>query len=1270
MTRHRLIFLRRAALLLFVLILSSGLHLLHAQTSTATLSGLIVDPEKARIPDAKLTLRNNASRDVRNGSSNGEGAYSFTALPPGTYTLTVERDGFATARQVNIDLHPADVRELNVTMKIGETKIEIVVTEAEQTQDTGEKSSLISASDIEHLSVQGRDVSELVKTQPGFAIVPGYGLTNGSYDPGQVTVGGGLSSFSANGAPTSGINITSDGVDITDPSTGNTTTQNINQEMVQEVKIETSAFGADQAKGPIVLNAVGKSGGTNFHGSLYTYLRHHSMNTGNWFSKNQGLPDVNDRYIYPGAQISGPVLLPLAPNFNRTRKLTFFLGAEDYAQRNTYAYGSALTSSVLALVPTANMRAGNFTRAELANYLGTDPQTLLNQCTPTGSLANYLHICGQPTGSTNGGFLVTDGMIPTSEIDPGAAAIFNAMPLPNRPTKDGFNYLTTNFVNNDMWQLNARIDDAISDKAKLQVTYSTERGRIAGIPESQYYSPANGGPSMGGINTPGKMASRVFTQSLGVHYTYIFGPTMTNEAYVSANLNRSDFKPLRPELLQGSAVGYPYQGIYQGATQQFPQLADYGYDGLPIGLFPDFSVGKLFRNSFTPTFGDNFTKTIRTHTIKLGVYVQRVTANGTPAALGITGAGTNGQIAQYYLPAGSNFTNPDGSAGRTFSSSVPSGTACQDSNGLPVACINPGGNFLADFAIGDISQFYQQNFLTNLNLFYWNTDFFVNDQYKVTSRLTLSYGIRIQHLGAWQDTHGNGIAVFSDDLYRNPVRQILPGFTWHGADPSVPNSGTPSRMFFYSPRVGIAYDLYGNGRTVLRGGFGLYRSHDSSTDYANAAATAKGMYISTVGGGGIQLSKLQTATPVATDCVLHGTGCPAVVTDCLNQTLAGQNSKCPSLNTTVYGLDAKDNEQPLTLTYNFTVTQRVPHGSIFEIGYTGSQNRNLLLQGTLQNINALPIGALFKPDPITNTFVAPSSLSIAQQGDYRKYHPYQSVYVPRHISYSFYNALQASWNRTQGKFRHGFNYTWSKNLGLRYINGQPGDPIELRNNYGPTNADRTHIFNATYSYDFGRLTRRRGLGVIANNWEISGITGLQSGPNLQANYSFNFKLKGVVGYYNVNSITFLGTPEVNLQPTLTCDPSAGRVSKQFAKGECFQLPQVGGANGPFNYPYLHGPAYFNSDLTLIKNFPMEHSRNIQVRLAAFNFLNHPITSFSGRFPNESNLYFSGNTASTAVLRQPTGASAQNCSIVGSDCFGYAGYKQGRRVVEVAAKFTF
>jgi hypothetical protein len=164
----------------------------------------------------------------------------------------------------------------------------------------------------------------------------------------------------------------------------------------------------------------------------------------------------------------------------------------------------------------------------------------------------------------------------------------------------------------------------------------------------------------------------------------------------------------------------------------------------------------------------------------------------------------------------------------------------------------------------------------------------------------------------------------------------------------------------------------------------------------------------------------------------------------------------------------------------------------------------------------------------------------------------------------------------------------------------------------------------------------------------------------------------------ISNTTVLGTPDVMLQPILrpgngcpSGNPTGGLAKHQYINGNCFGLPPFG-VNGQTNLGYIRGPAYFDSDLTVQKTIPLRAERNIQLRLAGFNFLNHPLPSFSSRFPKEANLQFYDpnfagfNGVVLANGTNPTGS----CSVAGSQCFGYAGYKTGRRVLEVSMRYNF
>jgi hypothetical protein len=362
------------------------------------------------------------------------------------------------------------------------------------------------------------------------------------------------------------------------------------------------------------------------------------------------------------------------------------------------------------------------------------------------------------------------------------------------------------------------------------------------------------------------------------------------------------------------------------------------------------------------------------------------------------------------------------------------------------------------------------------------------------------------------------------------------------------------------------------------------------------------------------------------------------------------------------------------------LAQRLPKNSVFQLTYAGNNSNSLLNNGSTQavvlnNLNAIPVGTLYDVPhpagvPCASTFCTPqevNALNASQVQLFRPYPEYQSIIVPRHNSYANYNALQAVWQKTSGRLNYGFNYTWSKALGIlgsaANFNWTGAiDPFNLRNNYGPMNFDRTHIFNATYSYSVGKFVNGGLMGRVVNDWLFSGITSIQSGGNMQTGISAspNFNLGGTIaepsGNLSVNSQVILGTPDVSLQPVLKCNPSVGLASHQYINGACFGLPDIG-TNGALIFPYAQAPVFFNTDVTAARSFSLGGERNLQFRVAAFNFLNHPLNSFGTGYGQQTNLSLNGTSVGNATWDPSSG-------------FGYAPQKLGRRLLEVSAKFTF
>jgi hypothetical protein len=1190
-----------------------------AQVSTATLSGTVEDGSGAVVSGASVTLMDESKVYTRTATTNAEGYFTFAALPPSTYAVEIKRQGFESFVEHHIHLSPGDMRSLSqLDLKVGESKVTVTVTATVSgvPLDTGTLATTISSAELEKLSIQGRDATELLKILPGFAI-NSQGASNSTYDPSIVTPQGATlnASYISNGTGRESFAARLDGADITAP--GGFQSVTINNDMIAETQVLTSNFTADMANGPTVMDSVTKSGTKDFHGSLYTYARTYQLNSVDALAKQLQQAKAPDRYIYPGVNLGGPLLIP-GTSFNRDKRLTFFVGAEDYVQRNIFAYGSAASALVHALVPTAAMRTGDFSATQLQAYLG-----------PKYGSSTYVNITQVPTLAKDGTPLV-NGQIPLSYIDGGGQALINLMPLPNTATTSGgFNYITQNLVNSDIYELVGRIDYAISSKNTFFLRYVMEESSNT-LPQTQYSAPSG---SLGGFNTPGGLNVKPQDYSAVVNYTTQFTPTLVNEFFGWLTHAYSPFQPNNPALLTAGGIHYPYSGAYANQSKGYPQFGDYNYDGLPVAQPPDFSLGPLFGKTWNYGIGDNVTKVLGTHTVKVGTYLQRVSSSQNYNTF--SGYSTAGGITQYYEAA--KITDIDGAK---YSSS---------------------GNYLANLLEGITGSFQQQNINAYGDFFFWNVDGYAQDAWRVQPRLTLTYGVRLEHLGLWDVKNPAGIAVFDPSQISNSGLP-LPGFVWHGIQSNVPKSGVTSYPLFFEPRAGFAWDTLGNGKIVVRGGYGAYRSHDSNNDILPAAVTSQGVYSSAfTGNGGVTLAAVSKQNlPVGAGPTL--------------QALAG--------------ITKGDNEEPQTKNYSLSVDYAAPHGFLLQASYVGN-NSNFISNGnatagvSLDNVNAIPLGALFKPDPVTGAPAHPISgpngiptMTTAQVNDYRPYPnggKYGFLKAPTHNVYGNYNGLQVALRHQSTHLLLGVNYTFSKTLGIVGSNFAAGEgysqmsAVDIGANYGIMPFDRTNIFNAIYAYTIGNLAHNRAAGLLVNGWMISGITNMQSGGNLQTSisYSPDFSLAGKLGanadptQISVLNSVFLGTPDVSLQPTLTCDPRSNLGANQYVNGNCFGLPQVG-QNGSYQFPYMHGPAYFRSDLTAQKSFALSAEKSIQFRIAGFNFLNHPLRSFTSSFSNQYSLNlsnFASESPGTAKYDPNSG-------------FGVAPYKVGRRTLELSVKYAF
>jgi Carboxypeptidase regulatory-like domain/TonB dependent receptor len=1196
----------------FAMLLLCG-PLAHAQT-TAQLSGSVQDSTGALMPGADITLTDQATGTSRVVQTNRQGLYAFPSLVPGTYTVKVSAKAFQPEVITGIVLHAGDELAIPVvSLAVGSESTTITVEASSQMIPTenGARTEVLDSKQIENLALIGRDTTELLKVMPGATTV-GAGLTNNAplYNDEntsvqQSAIGNGVN---INGAVNrGGTALLADGANVIDPGNMASSVSIVNPEMTAEVSVQASNFGAETPFGPVVVSTISKSGGDRYHGEGYFVARNSVLNANDWQSNHQGTPQGAQHYYYPGGNFGGPV--PLTH-----KKLFFWGGYEKWLQNQGNA--NVLTS----FIPTPEMMAGDFS-TDNADNLALCPQGFFP--TPTGTypksawcsdLSGTIYPDGTfPASSTSplapygtaGGDV--GQIIPKQFIDPGAAALAKIWPAANAnaaTTVGNVNYYQPIPNLNNGWIYRFRIDYQLGPNTKIYGSYQQAYNQqlAQGNGAHLYWTPGNS------IPYPGGGESEAFRgKSLAGHFVHNFSATTTNDFMAAWAFGDFPFVEPDPTAAYRKTLGYPDGKVFQTASLNIP-----AYSSAGNASFPDFSQDSIFENppgkyavrKEAPQFNDQFTKVWGAHTVKVGGFTQT----------------TDNYQSTFSTYQDGNLTIRAG----------------QNPNVFTGGTVGAPHNPVANFTMGVLSGYSENNSSPIADTAYQATSFFVADNWKATKRLTLELGARVEHIGHWYDRQHIGMAVFYPDRVLSDFNsgKYAPGYYWHAIDAGVPLSGQPNRFAYVNPRLGLSYDVFANGNTMVRGGWGSYRFVTQVNDIAPPLVTAQHVLgYNLPGSSTIMLSQLgklaykPCVSPVLT---------PA-------QCTSGAQA----------GFDPGDYGQPLTIAYNFTIDQRVKWNSVIDIAYVGSKTSQLSdnsegIEGSvfaaLADQNKTPLGAFFAPDPITGVLSTnpetlgknPNGTTFTATGNKAAdYHPYGYAYSTSAVAmiessaYTNYNALQVAWIKTTGKLGYNINATWSKTLGTSLQE----NPFNVKLNYGPTSNDRPLVFNSSYYYQSGTL---HSSSWLANNlmggWTISGISTWQAGgyiPAALGNGVPNFSLgltytpansqqatllaaEGITSA--IGSATYFGTDaSVPIMPVLTCNPTSNLKHYQRVNGACFAAPAVGTQGGQ-NYPYMSAGAYFDNDLAIYRSFQIHENQQVQVRVSAYNWLNHPLPGFSSLTP--------------------------------------------------------
>jgi hypothetical protein len=1161
-------FARRIVVLALALCASFGVAF--AQEITGTINGTVKDNSGAAVQGATVTLTDEDKKIVVRTVTTGEqGEYSIPSLPVGNYSLAIEAPNFKKVVRTGVKLDVNQRRSEDVTMEAGNIS-EVVTVEAnpltvELTTPTA--STLITGDQVRELSINNRNWVQLATLAPG--------VTNDLAD--QVYVGttnpagqANTINISVNGARSSQNNFTVDGADITDRGSNLTIQTYPSVDSISEFKVQRSLFAAETGgSGGGQINVVTRSGGNEFHGSLFEFVRNDRLNANDFLINSSTNPafgrDTNGkakrapfRYNNYGFTVGGPVY---APNFGEggshgvVRKLakTFFFFSEE--QRRDIRYPT-LTASV----PDANLRAGIFPIAVCIN------RNDVASATCTG--ANIL-----PAGTP----------LPSSLLNPAAAAylnqIYNRLPLPNAPN---FGLISAAVNQSNFRQEIVKIDQTFTNK--LTGFYRYEHDKIPTIDVNSLFSSGGSLPGVATTETdsPGSTHTAQLTYAatartvLEGHYTHAYG------AILSHNIG----------TLSNQVSSIPVTLPFTNTRDRVPSVFGNGFGSATTGANGGLiGFGPYDNFSNKNELGGSLSQIRANHTLKFGGRWSKYRKNENALIGDATGA--NQGI----------FT--------AFGTTLPAGVAANTTN--------QNLQRWANFLVGNVATFVQGKFDYTANIFQSNWEAFAQDEWKFRRNLTLYYGIRYSRFGQPFDKNGR-LSNFDPRLY-NPAN--APQVT--GAGNRVAGTGnfcngmfvnaqnfqtaancTPAVSPFgdkitstsnhdFAPRVGLAWDPFGKGTTSIRTGYGIYHEQ-------------------VLVGFAEQIIGLNP--PYQENFTINNTR--------LDNPAAGATVPPSAAASTIRGIDPNWHT-PYMQHWSLDIQHQFRANTVLNVGYYGSKGTHLI--GVVE-INELPPGKAINSLCATGTntlqttgatlvqcqvpgtgFFASANASgntSAILDQLRPYRGYRSITMLEPRFNSNYHSLQVgSTTRLKRDSQVQLAYTWSKNLTDEQNDrtNAPENTYDIRSEYSRASLDRRHVLTINYNYELPFFSKRGDFaGKTLGGWQASSIITAQSGlPFTLTTSSFD-----AAGLGNIPALI------AGNRPNLLCDPNSGGAGtlQQYFNTACVQTNPAATATNLSNTPgnagrgVVNGPPTYRVDFTLSKNITFGENFRLQLRGEAFNIFNH------------------------------------------------------------------
>jgi Carboxypeptidase regulatory-like domain len=1123
---------------LLMLILLAFPSLASGQELAGTFTGTVTDTSGAVIPHATVTITlNGVSGASRVVQTNDSGNYTATNLPAGTYTITVSDPSFEKYSDRNVVLNVAQKRTVNAELKVGGENQTVTVEDNPVTLDTesSAQAGTISGTQLRELELVNRNFQQLVTLQPGVVNLlgdqPGFGGINST------------SSVSVNGARTTANNWSVDGADINDSGSNSTLLNIPSVDAIQEFTLERSSYDASfgRSGGGQVLVAT-RSGTSSFHGSAYEFVRTANTNANNYFNNQLGLPRAPDHYNNFGFTVGGPIFIPHVYNTNKTK--TFFFWSEEWrkitepAPPNNVAAPTAAELNGTFFSPTAlNAPAGC-----ISGYTPFIPSTT-SGVPGTGGVGT-ININNPNCISKNAQVYVTQIL---SKFQANSTSVNPATGFTNGTLVSSFSTL------NNFRQDLVRVDHYFNDKLHF-FARGMQDDAPSNLPLGLWGGANYPGVVNVGINAPGK--------NVVANLTWTISPKMVNEvefAYSQGTINGALSGPANSSSVLASLTNNLANPDPYGRIPSV-SILDGSVTGVSQGSAPYFERN-LDRNIF-----DNFSVTMGNHTIRAGVTAQQLLKTEDAS---------------------------EGNPNFTF-------------------------NTWGDFLLGNATQYSQASRDIVPDLRFWNTEAYVQDDWKLNHRLTLNLGLRWTRFPSPSDakdtlvnfdpllykptqapaldSDGNFVPgqLYTPATYANGL--IFPKGSACAAAQAIsaqvacsPYGSTvnPNYSWNFGPRVGFAYSPFGDGKTVLRGGFGLFFDR-----------TLNGIWEQNAFGD----PPLVQTTTIVNASFDNPVGVGAAAPPALG----------PNALTTTGNPDFK---VPSYASYNLSVQQQLAPTIMFEIAYVGSMSRHLL-------------GELDLNQPTLSTR---EDNAISPLNNIRPYLGYSDFHTRLPIFTSNYNSLQASLNvRTTRDLTLGLAYTWSKNLSDQANDRGTANTYAYfpKLDYGPSTLNEPEIFIANFVYKEPFFREQSGFtGHVLGGWELSGITTFNSGLSLTtAQTGDPFACTPPNPPTNpadpANPLCAAGNPAGTypgglgmISPNGDVVPRPDQVSLVHltkTQTQWFTTSSFATAQGHFGSSAVGSflsPGTERIDLGLLKNFRFSERASLQLRAEAFNLFNH--TNFVG-----------------------------------------------------------